>query len=69
MKQLKREIELQSHLKHPHILRLYSFFQDETRIYIILEYATGGELYKYLKKNKVFTPAETAKVGHKWCST
>lgn len=44
--QVKREIQIQSHLKHENILRLYGFFWDEDNIYIILEYAQGGELYK-----------------------
>lgn len=26
--QLRREIEIQSHLRHPHILRLYGYFYD-----------------------------------------
>eukprot|EP00096_Caligus_rogercresseyi_P014250 TRINITY_DN674_c0_g1_i1.p1 TRINITY_DN674_c0_g1~~TRINITY_DN674_c0_g1_i1.p1 ORF type:complete len:312 (+),score=109.98 TRINITY_DN674_c0_g1_i1:143-1078(+) len=47
--QLRREIEIQSHLRHPHILRLYGYFYDETRVYLILEFASKGELYKLLK--------------------
>lgn len=53
--QLRREIEIQSHLRHPNILRLYGYFYDETRIYLILEYAAGGELYKLLQKCKVIS--------------
>lgn len=48
--QLRREIEIQSHLRHDNILRMYGFFWDEKKIYLILEYAPGGELYKDLKK-------------------
>lgn len=48
--QFRRELEIQSHLKHPNILRMYGWFHDENRIYIILEYACYGELYKKLKK-------------------
>ncbi|KXJ73311.1 aurora kinase B [Aedes albopictus] len=48
-KQLLREIEIQSRLKHPHILRLYTWFHDERRIYLALELASQGELYKHLK--------------------
>lgn len=48
--QLRREIEIQSHLRHNNILRMYGFFWDEKKIYLILEYAPGGELYKDLKK-------------------
>uniref|UniRef100_A0A915IUX5 Aurora kinase n=1 Tax=Romanomermis culicivorax TaxID=13658 RepID=A0A915IUX5_ROMCU len=48
--QLKREIEIQAHLRHPNILRLYGYFYDDSRIYLILEYAPRGELYKELQK-------------------
>ena len=51
--QIRREIEIQSHLKHPNILRMYGFFADERKIYMILEYAPGGELFKDLH-NQVF---------------
>jgi serine/threonine protein kinase len=48
--QVRREIEIQTHLDHENILKLYGFFWDARRIYLILEYAPGGELYKELKK-------------------
>lgn len=47
--QLRREIEIQSHLRHPNILRLYGYFYDNSRVYLILEYAARGELYKELQ--------------------
>lgn len=49
-KQVMREIEIQSHLRHPNILALLTYFHDEKRIYLVLEYAAGGELYKELKR-------------------
>ncbi|KFM78735.1 Aurora kinase A-A, partial [Stegodyphus mimosarum] len=52
--QLRREIEIQSHLRHPNILRLYGYFYDESRVYLVLEYAPGGELYKVLQQCKRF---------------
>lgn len=52
--QLRREIEIQSHLRHPHILRLFGYFYDSTRVYLILEYAPKGELYKELNKSGRF---------------
>lgn len=48
--QIRREIEIQSALNHPNILQLFGFFYDETRIYLILEFASGGELYAHLKE-------------------
>jgi len=60
--QLRREIEIQSHLRHPNVLRMYGYFYDETRIYLILEFAANGEMYKYLKRQPHgrFTEAMTA---------
>jgi len=48
--QLRREIEIQTHLRHPNVLRMFGYFWDETRIYLILEYAPRGEMYKVLQK-------------------
>ena len=47
--QLRREIEIQSHLRHPNIIRLYGYFYDATRIYLIIEYAARGELFSILR--------------------
>lgn len=44
--QVRREIEIQCHLRHENILRMYGYFHDDKRIYLILEYAPGGALYK-----------------------
>ena len=46
---LAKEIKIQSQLKHPNIIQLYSFFQDEGRIILVMEFATHGELFKELK--------------------
>ncbi|XP_050373351.1 serine/threonine-protein kinase Aurora-3 [Argentina anserina] len=48
--QLKREMEIQTSLRHPNILRLYGWFHDDERIVLILEYAHGGELYGLLRE-------------------
>ena len=58
--QLRREIEIQSHLRHPNILRLYGYFYDTNRVYLILEYAAKGELYKELQKAKRFGEKRSA---------
>ncbi|XP_054701083.1 aurora kinase A [Grus americana] len=58
--QLRREVEIQSHLRHPNILRLYGYFHDVTRVYLILEYAPRGEVYKELQKLTKFDEQRTA---------
>lgn len=49
-KQVRREIEIQQNLRHPNILRLYGYFHDSKRIFLVLEYAAHGELYRQLSK-------------------
>ncbi|GLV46388.1 aurora B [Carabus blaptoides fortunei] len=50
-RQILREIEIQTHLRHPHILQMLTWFYDEHRVYLVLEYAGQGELYKHLKNS------------------
>ena len=59
-KQLRREIDIQSHLKHPNILRLYGYFWDDQRIYLILEYAPDGDMFTELRKAHHFSEAKAA---------
>ncbi|XP_032473727.1 aurora kinase B isoform X4 [Phocoena sinus] len=47
---------------HPNILRLYNYFYDRRRIYLILEYAPRGELYKELQKSHTFDEQRTATI-------
>ena len=61
--QLRREIEIQAHLKHKNILKMYSYFFDNDRIYLVLEYAPRGEVYKYLQKLKRFTDSNASTVS------
>ncbi|XP_065498700.1 aurora kinase C-like [Caloenas nicobarica] len=58
--QLRREIEIMAHLHHPNILRLYNYFYDERRVFLILEYAPRGELYKELQRQGRFDATRTA---------
>jgi len=53
-KQVRREIEIQSNLRHPNILKLYGHFHDSKRIFLILEFAGKGELYKHLRRENRF---------------
>ncbi|XP_057768306.1 serine/threonine-protein kinase Aurora-3-like [Salvia miltiorrhiza] len=48
--QLRREMEIQTALRHPNVLRLHGWFHDDERIFLILGYAHGGELYRELRK-------------------
>jgi serine/threonine protein kinase len=49
---LKREIKIQKKLKHPYMIKLYEYFEDNENVYLLLEYAEEGNLFNYLMKNK-----------------
>ncbi|KAF4505397.1 hypothetical protein G6O67_007353 [Ophiocordyceps sinensis] len=49
-RQVRREIEIQSNLRHPNILQLFGHFHDTKRVFLILEFAGKGELYKHLRR-------------------
>lgn len=53
-KQMRREIEIHSTLNHPNLTKLYGHFQDEKRIYLVMEFLINGELYRTLKTHGPF---------------
>lgn len=47
---LVREIETWRHLRHPNIAQLYEVLMSETKIYMVTEYAGGGEIFDYVTR-------------------
>jgi serine/threonine protein kinase len=39
---IKREIKTQSKLKHPHIIKLVYYFEDDESVHMIMEFAENG---------------------------
>jgi len=54
------EATILSSIRHPFIVNLLKTFQDEKRLYIILEYVVGGEVFSHLRKAGKF-PNDVAK--------
>lgn len=50
--QIFYEIYYHSMLRHPNIIRMYTYFHDSTSLYFILEYACNGSLYKNMRQQK-----------------
>ncbi|KNE59666.1 AGC/PKA protein kinase [Allomyces macrogynus ATCC 38327] len=42
-------------LQHPFLVNLHSSFQDASRLYIVMDYITGGELFTYLRRSQRFS--------------
>ena len=58
---LQSEICILSNLRHPNIVRLYSYFYDAHNVYLALEYCAGGELWDVLNEEGSFAETRVAK--------
>lgn len=46
---VRQEVAIHSRLDHPSILQLYTFFEDNDFVYLILELCESGEFQRYFK--------------------
>lgn len=53
-----REVQLQKHLKHRHVVEFNSYFEDDSNVYIILENCSRKSLVHVLKHRKCLTEPE-----------
>ncbi|KAG9280615.1 NUAK family SNF1-like kinase 1 [Astyanax mexicanus] len=59
MVHIRREIEIMSSLRHPHIISIYEVFENKDKIVIVMEYASKGELYDYISERRKLSERET----------
>eukprot|EP01017_Pseudomicrothorax_dubius_P022954 TRINITY_DN2469_c0_g3_i1.p1 TRINITY_DN2469_c0_g3~~TRINITY_DN2469_c0_g3_i1.p1 ORF type:complete len:748 (+),score=112.07 TRINITY_DN2469_c0_g3_i1:567-2810(+) len=48
VERVSREIHILKVLRHPNIIQLYEIIETPTQLYLIMEYASGGELFEYI---------------------
>ncbi|KAI0684225.1 hypothetical protein BC835DRAFT_1390637 [Cytidiella melzeri] len=62
MSKVEREIEVLRSLKHPNIVRLYDVIETDKYIGIILEYASGGELFDHILAHRYLRERDACKL-------
>ena len=58
---IMNEIEILKMIDHPHIMKIYEYYQKENYLYIVTEFLAGGELFYRIEQLNKFTESAAAK--------
>lgn len=58
---LRREVQTQMQLAHPCIVQLHYYFEDQHNVLLLLEYASGGALFSYVRSRGHLPEPEAAR--------
>ena len=50
--QINKEISIMYNINHPYSIKLYNHFEDNDKLYLIMEPASNGNLYSFIENNK-----------------
>tara|TARA_B110000285_G_C15077790_1_gene591746 strand:- start:1102 stop:1494 length:393 start_codon:yes stop_codon:yes gene_type:complete len=56
------EVKILQTLDHPHIIKLYEYFEDTKNVYLICEICSGGELFDKIIEKEFFDEKYASKV-------
>lgn len=48
IERIVREIKILKEIRHDNIVKLFEIVENADKIYLIMEYASGGELFDYI---------------------
>ncbi|KAJ6247844.1 serine/threonine-protein kinase dclk3 [Anaeramoeba flamelloides] len=59
---IANEIEILGNLDHPNVIKMKEIFDTPKKIFIVMEYVSGGELFNKLQQVEKFSEHKTAKI-------
>jgi len=59
---LEHEVATQRRIEHSNIIKVYDVFNTKENIYILMEYADGGNLFRYIRKKNRLSEQEAYKL-------
>lgn len=62
VERVSREIHILKLIRHPNIVQLYEIIETPRQLYLIMEYAPGGELFDHIVKNSKLNEKEACKI-------
>jgi len=64
IERVAREVQLLKLIRHPHVVQLYEIIETKGQLYLIMEYASGGELFDYIVQNQRVPEPEACRFFH-----
>ena len=61
-KHLVHEIAILKHVNHPNIIRLYDVVETKSRLYLLMEYVAGGELFEQIVQRGHYTEEDAKRL-------
>lgn len=61
VERVTREIHILKIVRHPNVIQLYEIIETNKQLFLIMEYADGGELFDYIVKKKRLHDKESCK--------
>lgn len=52
IERVAREVQLLKLIRHPHVVQLLEIIETKNQLYLIMEYASGGELFDYIVQHQ-----------------
>lgn len=56
-----REMKILKSIRHPNVIKLYEIIETKSNIYLMMEYASGGELFDYIVSKDRLSERESFK--------
>jgi 5'-AMP-activated protein kinase catalytic alpha subunit len=64
IERVTREIHILKLIRHPNIIQLYEIIETSRKLYLIMEYASGGELFDYIVNKSRLDESEACRFFH-----
>lgn len=64
VERVAREVHILKLIRHPHVVQLYEIIETRKQLYLIMEYASGGELFDYIVASGRVQEAEACRFFH-----
>jgi calcium-dependent protein kinase len=59
---IKQEIEILKKIDHPNIIKVFEFFEETKKLFVVMEHCKGGELFEEILKRQYFSEAQACTI-------